>query len=50
MLFDAPVALDAAFLMRNRIDYVAVEDGSSINPDLCKAQLQGYDFVKSLGT
>lgn len=49
VLYDAPVVLDAAFLSRNRIDYVAVEEGSSINPDVSKARMEGYDFIKSFG-
>lgn len=49
VLYDAPVVLDAAFLSRNRIDYIAVEEGSSINPDVSKARMEGYDFIKSIG-
>ncbi|KAH8115133.1 hypothetical protein DFH11DRAFT_147640 [Phellopilus nigrolimitatus] len=49
VLFDAPVVLDETFLVRNRIDYVAVEEGSSVDPAVSKARLAGYDLVKSIG-
>ncbi|THH08766.1 hypothetical protein EW145_g2482 [Phellinidium pouzarii] len=49
VLLDAPVVLDETFLHRNRIDYVAVEEGSSVDPAVSKARLAGYDLVKSIG-
>ncbi|KAI5117101.1 hypothetical protein M0805_009728 [Coniferiporia weirii] len=49
VLFDAPVVLNEAFLTRHRIDYVAVEEGSSVDPAVSKARLAGYDLVKSIG-
>jgi len=47
---DAPVVLNESFLINNHIDYVAVEDGSSLDPTISKARLAGIDLVKSLGT
>ena len=49
VILDAPVVLDENFLARNRIDYVAVEEGSSVDPAISKERLAGYDLVKSLG-
>lgn len=45
----APTQLDAAFLDRWRIDYVAIEEGASVDPSIGREQLKGYDLVKSLG-
>ncbi|OCB87955.1 hypothetical protein A7U60_g4912 [Sanghuangporus baumii] len=49
VVFDAPVVLSEGFLSRHRIDYVAVEEGSSVDPAISKARLAGYDLVKSIG-
>ncbi|KAL5478684.1 hypothetical protein ACEPAI_1961 [Sanghuangporus weigelae] len=49
VIFDAPVVLSESFLSRHRIDYVAVEEGSSVDPAISKARLTGYDLVKSIG-
>ncbi|EJD04683.1 uncharacterized protein FOMMEDRAFT_104848 [Fomitiporia mediterranea MF3/22] len=49
VLVDAPVVLSEDFLTRHRIDYVAVEEGSSVDPAISKARLAGYDLVKSIG-
>ncbi|KZT65612.1 hypothetical protein DAEQUDRAFT_746933 [Daedalea quercina L-15889] len=45
---DAPWTLDEHFLRANRIDYVAIDEGSSVNPACDKERLRGYDLVKSL--
>ncbi|CCL99664.1 uncharacterized protein FIBRA_01685 [Fibroporia radiculosa] len=45
---DAPWTLDEKFLRAKRIDYVAVDEGSSVNPACDKERLKGYDLVKSL--
>lgn len=49
ILPDAPVVLSEDFLTRHRIDYVALEEGSSVDPAISKARLAGYDLVKSIG-
>lgn len=46
---EAPVELSDAFLKQHRVDYVAIEEGSSVDPAISKAQLVGYDRVKGLG-
>lgn len=46
---DAPRALDEAFLRAKKIDYVAIDEGSSVDPACDKARVAGYDTVKSLG-
>ncbi|KAF9221351.1 hypothetical protein BS17DRAFT_262756 [Gyrodon lividus] len=46
---DAPWSVDDAFVISKRIDYVALEEGSSVNPEFDKARLKGYDSLKKLG-
>ncbi|KAI0704321.1 hypothetical protein BC835DRAFT_1242091, partial [Cytidiella melzeri] len=45
---DAPWKLDDAFLTAMRIDYVAIDEGVSIDPAYEKGRVKGYDLVKSL--
>ena len=45
---EAPWKLDEAFLRARRIDYVAYEEGTSVDPAFDKERLKGYDFIKSL--
>lgn len=47
---DAPVIVDESFLTKYRVDFVAIEEGASVNPAISKERLSGYDFVKSTGT
>ena len=49
VVHDAVYEIDDAFLRRYRIDYVAIEEGSSIDPAVDKMRLRGYDLVKSAG-
>jgi choline-phosphate cytidylyltransferase len=49
VIHDAPVVIDGAFLSRHCIDYVAIEEGTSLDPSVSKVRLSGYDLVKSLG-
>ncbi|OCH93633.1 hypothetical protein OBBRIDRAFT_789994 [Obba rivulosa] len=49
VLPDAPWAVDEAWLGRWRIDYVAVDEGSSVDPACDRARLRGFDLAKSLG-
>ncbi|KAF8557813.1 hypothetical protein OG21DRAFT_1406553 [Imleria badia] len=46
---DAVWTLTDAFLVAKRIDYVVLEEGSSVNPEFDKARLKGYDHLKKLG-
>lgn len=50
VLFDAPWTVNDRFIIDKRIDYVALEEGSSVNPEFDKERLKGYDEVKKLGT
>ncbi|KAI0073265.1 hypothetical protein K474DRAFT_1666816 [Panus rudis PR-1116 ss-1] len=45
---DAPWRLDEAFLNAHRIDYVAIDEGTCIDPACDKERLKGYDLVKDL--
>lgn len=49
IVFDAPVVLSEDFLTRHKIDYVAIEEGASVDPGVSKGRLSGYDLVKSIG-
>ena len=46
---DAVWMLTDAFLVAKRIDYVALEEGSSVNPEFDRTRLKGYDHLKKLG-
>lgn len=46
---DAVWTLNDAFLLAKRIDYVVLEEGSSVNPEFDKTRLKGYDHLKKLG-
>nr|GAT46709.1 predicted protein [Mycena chlorophos] len=46
---DAPCPLDAAFVAKHRFDYVAVEEGATVDPTYHKLRLQGYDEMKRGG-
>lgn len=45
---DAPWTLDETFLRSRRIDYVAIDEGISIDPACDCDRLKGYDLVKSI--
>ena len=45
---EAPWRLDEVFLRARRIDYVAIDEGASINPAFEKERVKGYDLVKGL--
>ena len=45
---DAPSRIDEAFLSAHRIDYVAIDEGASIDPAYDKERVKGYDLVKGL--
>ncbi|KAI0954024.1 hypothetical protein AcV7_007380 [Taiwanofungus camphoratus] len=48
VLPDAPWTLDEQFLRAKKIDFVAIDEGSSVNPACDKDRLRGYDLVKGL--
>ena len=45
---DAPWKLDEAFVTAMRIDYVAIDEGVSIDPAYDKERVKGYDIIKGL--
>lgn len=49
VLPDAPWTVNDHFIIDKRIDYLALEEGSSVNPEFDKERLKGYDAVKKLG-
>lgn len=49
VLYDAPWTVNDRFIIDKRIDYLALEEGSSVNPEFDKERLKGYDIAKRLG-
>ncbi|KAH9888846.1 hypothetical protein C8Q73DRAFT_708399 [Cubamyces lactineus] len=45
---EAPWTLTEKFLRSRHVDYVAIDEGTSIDPDIDRERLKGYDLVKSL--
>ncbi|KAI0763816.1 hypothetical protein BD413DRAFT_580328 [Trametes elegans] len=45
---DAPWTVHERFLRARHVDYVAIDEGTSIDPDYDRERLKGYDLVKSL--
>ncbi|TBU60960.1 hypothetical protein BD310DRAFT_921830 [Dichomitus squalens] len=45
---DAPWTLHEKFLRARQIDFVAIDEGTSIDPGCDRDRLRGYDLVKSL--
>ncbi|KAJ7504458.1 cholinephosphate cytidylyltransferase [Mycena galericulata] len=50
VISDAPCTLDAPFLLRHKIDYVAIEEGATVDPAYDKLRVKGYDDLKRNGT
>ncbi|GLB41783.1 putative cytidylyltransferase-like [Lyophyllum shimeji] len=48
VMADVPWELNSGFIDDNRIDYVAIDEGTSVDPGCDKARLKGYDTMKSL--
>lgn len=46
---DAPWELNIDFLHQRRIDFVAIDEGTSVDPTCDKARLRGYDVLKKHG-
>ncbi|KAH0582878.1 Choline-phosphate cytidylyltransferase B [Termitomyces sp. J132] len=46
VITDAPYVLNLDFIDRHRIDYVSLEEGTSVDPGCDKARLKGYDAMK----
>ncbi|KAG5647441.1 hypothetical protein DXG03_009371 [Asterophora parasitica] len=48
VITDAPWVLHSQFIDDHRIDHVAIDEGTSVDPGCDKARLRGYDDMKSL--
>lgn len=46
---DAPWQVDETLLRRRKIDYVAIEEGITVDPRCHRNRLYGYDEMKRLG-
>jgi len=46
---EVPLTVDEAFIQENRIDYVAVEEGISVDPAYDMVRVKAYDTLKKLG-
>ena len=46
---DAPWAVDDQFMLQRRFDYLALEEGMSVDPACDKFRLKGYDTLKKVG-
>ena len=49
VITDAPFQISEDFVRERRIEYVAVEDGITVDPKCHKVRLRGYDDMKRLG-
>jgi len=50
VISNAPCTLGAPFLLRHKIDYVAIEEGATVDPAYDKLRVKGYDDLKRNGT
>ncbi len=46
---DAPWRVDEQLLSKRRIDYVAIDEGITVDPKYDTVRVKGYDEVKKLG-
>ena len=46
---DAPWAVDDQFIHDRKFDYMALDEGMSVNPACDKFRLKGYDNLKKIG-
>ncbi|KAJ6621412.1 cholinephosphate cytidylyltransferase [Mycena sp. CBHHK59/15] len=49
VLPDAPARVDATFFLCREIDYIAIEEGATVDPAYNKLRLKGYDEMKRNG-
>ena len=47
---DAPWAVDDQFVLQRRFDYIALEEGMSVDPACDRLRLKGYDAMKRIGS
>lgn len=46
---DAPWAVDDQFFLVQKLDYLALAEGTSVDPSCDKFQLKGYDTLRRIG-
>ncbi|KAF5388686.1 hypothetical protein D9757_004753 [Collybiopsis confluens] len=49
VLPDAPWQIDQPFLRERNIDYIVIDEGTTIDPMCDKVRLKGYDDIKRIG-
>lgn len=49
VLPDAPWKVDENFCIQRRIDFIAIDEGTTVDPTCDKVRVQGYDDMKRLG-
>lgn len=49
VITDVPWEVSDTFLLQRRIDYIAIDEGTSVDPNCDKARVKGYDEIKRLG-
>jgi choline-phosphate cytidylyltransferase len=49
VLPDAPWTMDDQFMLQRKFDYLALDDGMSVDPACDKFRLKGYDALKKIG-
>lgn len=49
VVVDPPWELTDAFMLQRRLDYVAIDEGTSVDPNCDKARVRAYDEIKRAG-
>ena len=50
VITDIPWQLSEEFLLQRRVDYIAIDEGTSVDPNCDKLRVKGYDEIKRIGT
>ncbi|KAJ2934885.1 hypothetical protein H1R20_g2297, partial [Candolleomyces eurysporus] len=49
VITDIPWQVSEEFLLQRRVDYVAIDEGTSVDPNCHKLRVKGYDEIKRIG-
>lgn len=49
VVVNAPWEVTESFMQQQRIDFVAIDEGTSVDPACDKARVKAYDEIKRLG-
>ena len=49
VISDAPWTVDDQFIFQRKFDYMALDEGMSVDPACDKFRLKGYDALKKIG-